>query len=71
MGKSTLCEVFLHELRTQDRATVLYGRCYVRDNSPFKGSIRSSAILAAESTSAVAETIRRSQCSKDDRLEGL
>jgi len=37
MGKSALCETFLQQLRTQGRATVLSGRCYERENVPFKG----------------------------------
>jgi hypothetical protein len=37
MGKSALCEAFLHELRAQGRATVLAGRCFERENVPFKG----------------------------------
>ncbi len=37
MGKSALCEAFLHELRVAGRATVLAGRCYERENVPFKG----------------------------------
>jgi hypothetical protein len=37
IGKSALCEAFLHELRSDCRATVLSGRCYERENVPFKG----------------------------------
>jgi tRNA A-37 threonylcarbamoyl transferase component Bud32 len=37
MGKSALCMHFLHALRAQGRARVLSGRCYERENVPFKG----------------------------------
>src|SRR5262249_49799591 len=37
MGKSALCEAFADELRADGRATVLAGRCYERENVPFKG----------------------------------
>lgn len=37
IGKSALCETFLHGLRAQGRAMVLSGRCYERENVPFKG----------------------------------
>jgi hypothetical protein len=36
MGKSALCEAFLHDLRVQRGATVLAGRCYERENVPYK-----------------------------------
>ncbi len=37
MGKSALVEAFLAELRIEGRALVLAGRCYERENVPYKG----------------------------------
>jgi serine/threonine protein kinase len=37
MGKSALCEAFFNQRRGERRATVLAGRCYERENVPFKG----------------------------------
>jgi eukaryotic-like serine/threonine-protein kinase len=37
IGKSALVAAFLSELRTLDSAVVLAGRCYERENVPFKG----------------------------------
>jgi hypothetical protein len=37
IGKSALMQAFLNELRGQGHATVLAGRCYERENVPFKG----------------------------------
>lgn len=36
MGKSTLCEAFLGDLRARHRAVVLSGRCFERETVPFK-----------------------------------
>ncbi len=36
-GKSALCESFVAQLRAAGRAAVLVGRCYERENVPFKG----------------------------------
>jgi eukaryotic-like serine/threonine-protein kinase len=37
MGKSALCDAFLRELRHEGRALTLAGRCYERENVPYKG----------------------------------
>jgi len=37
IGKSALIETFLGELRSEGRAVVLWGRCYERENVPYKG----------------------------------
>ncbi len=36
MGKSTLCQRFLDDLRRDGRATVLEGRCYEHESVPYK-----------------------------------
>ena len=37
MGKSALCDAFLKELRSEGHAVALTGRCYERENVPYKG----------------------------------
>jgi serine/threonine protein kinase len=37
MGKSALVDAFLRELRAEGRALVLEGRCYERENVPYRG----------------------------------
>jgi serine/threonine protein kinase len=37
MGKSALVDAFIHELRVEGEALVLSGRCYERENVPYRG----------------------------------